>query len=258
MAAPSLRETQQLFVASLTNATNTQPLSTMIDNSYGASPHDRIAVYTDAYYLRLQEVLSEEYSHTLHLLGDDAFTSLARAYVMAHRSKNPSVIWFGRDFPDFLVRACADMAWLAEVARLEWLHIEVFCAPASHFLALTELAAIPPDQWAEISFTPVPSLRCLECRWPVDRLWAQESTAGIEAKATSLRVWRNADYQVRHARMDHREAVALELMRHGAAFGAIVEVFGDTPEAPADAASLLGRWLADGLISEVAPPRLRA
>jgi hypothetical protein len=251
MDAPPLRETQQLFLASLVTDAQNPNFTAIVDDSFGAARPERIAVYTEAYFLRLQAVLLEDFPRTVRLLDEDALGRIIRRYIAEHPSRNPSAIWFGRDFPAFLARTCLDMPWLAPVAKLEWSRIEAFCAPESPVLTLNRLAATPPDTWATLCFECVPSATRLDSRWPADRLWDGESVTSVEVEATSLRVWRNVDHQVRHARMDHREAAAFTRMQQREPFAAIVEVFGDEPEAAASAASLLGRWLADGLISDV-------
>jgi hypothetical protein len=251
MDAPSLRETQQLFLASLVTDGENPNFTAIVDDSFGAARPERIAVYTEGYFLRLQAVLFEDFPRTVRLLDEDALARVTRRYIAEHPSRNPSAIWFGRDFPAFLARTCPHMPWLGPVAKLEWCRVEAFCAPESPVLTLNTLAAIPPETWATLSFEPVPSVSRLDCRWPADRLWTGESVGNVEAGATSLRVWRNIDHQVRHARMEHREAAAFTRMQQGEPFAAIVEVFSDEPEAAASAASLLGRWLADGLISDV-------
>jgi hypothetical protein len=249
MIAPPLREVQQLFVASLGNGQEVTNLSKIVD-SREPDPCERIGVYVDAYFLRLKEVLSEDFPHTLRLLGDDGFARLARAYIAHCPSQDPSLIWFGQKFPEFLRTACPRQPWQAELAKLEWFRIEAFSAPACHVLTLADLAKIPAAEWAEIRFAPVLSFRFVDCQWAVHDLWAGESAASVELQPTSLRVWRNADYQVLHARIDDLEAAALRRLIDKRPFAEIIEVFADSPHAPSQAASLLGRWLVDGLLSK--------
>jgi hypothetical protein len=249
MNAPPLREVQQLFVASLGNGPEVRNLSALVD-SREPECRKRIGVYVNAYFLRLKEVLSEDFPRTLRVLGHDAFARLVPEYIAHYPSQDPSLIWFGQKFPEFLRTASVKQPWLAELANLEWSRIEAFSAPPCDILTLADLAKIPAAEWAAIRFAPVLSLRFLHCQWAVHDLLVGESAACVKVQRTSLRVWRNADYQVLHAHMDDLEAAARRRVIDKRPFAEVIEVYADTPHAPAQAASLLARWLADGLLSE--------
>ena len=73
---------------------------------------------------------------------------------------------------------------------------------------------------------------------------------------TALRVWRSG-FSVYHAVMDAREEAALASLVAGDGFAAVCEAFADLPaeEAAATAASLLVRWVEDGMVCSLEPER---
>ena len=61
----------------------------------------RLAIYRDAYRLRLIEVLGNDYDVLHAYLGDELFDALAGEYVAAHPSTFRNVRWFGGQFLRF-------------------------------------------------------------------------------------------------------------------------------------------------------------
>jgi hypothetical protein len=249
MDAPSLHEIQDLFAAGLGgDESSASRLVELIDGSYGAAPATRAEIYQRAYFLRLGQVLRADFPRTHELLGDDRFSSVARDYIRAHPSQHPSVTWFGRHFADFLAKVCFETQCAAESAHLEWLMIEAAYSSASPSVTIADLAAIEPRHWGELTFTPVASLRLCVTGWPVHRLWGGESSQSLGPRRTATRIWRKPNDLVAWAEMEEAEETALLRMLQGKPFDRIVEVFAHAPEAPRQAAALLGRWLGDGLL----------
>lgn len=57
------------------------------------------------------------------LVGEDAFALLARAYRLAHPPRRGDLVWLGEGLADFIAAdpQLADVPYLADMARLEWL-----------------------------------------------------------------------------------------------------------------------------------------
>ena len=92
---------------------------------------DRLAIYRNAYQVRLVDALHATYPVLHGLLGDEAWVEMGFAYVAAHPSVFRSIRWYGRELPQYLAAAApySDAPILSEVATLEWTLAEVFDAP---------------------------------------------------------------------------------------------------------------------------------
>jgi hypothetical protein len=214
----------------------------------------RIQVYADAYYLRLRDVLIEDFPTVAKILGAEKFERLAQDYLRAFPSEHPSVRHLGRAMAEYIGSRSDLPSYLADLAQLEWAMIDAFDAPNSSSLNAESLREIQADRWPALRFAPIPTLRVICSGWPIHELWSDEEPGAISAAPTVLRVWRRPNYQVRHAPMDSHEAQALNRLMSGAPFAMICDAYGDLPEYEAahESIATFARWLADGLIASAA------
>src|SRR5262249_1794194 len=119
-------------------------------------------------------------------------------------------------------------------------------------LTAEALRAVASADWPDLRFTPIPALVILRADWPVHDVWEGTDTVSAPA-AACLRVWRSKDYRVYHARMDARDAEALDRLIAGEPFAEICAAFADLAplEGTQRATALLVRWLEDGIIASV-------
>jgi hypothetical protein len=213
----------------------------------------RIRVYSDAYYLRLRDVLREDFPRLAALLGSERFEDAASGYLEVFPSKQPSVRHLGRAVAEFLRRREDIPKCLADLAQLEWARVEVFDAPDAESATIGDFVSVPPDAWPALRFSTIPALQTLRAQYPVHQLWSGDESLDVAAANTSIRVWRANDCRVFHAPMDERESAALRKMISGEPFAAICETFADLPaaEAAEEATALLARWIEDGIIGRV-------
>jgi hypothetical protein len=217
---------------------------------------ERLDVYANMYFYRLLDCLKEDYPALAVVLGKGRFHDLITDYLLAHPSDHPSVRFVGRHLPAFVAShgVLAERADLADLARLEWAHLDAFDAPDAAPIAADRLSALPPSAWAELRLRVTPSLRVLELGFAV--LAVRDAVdRGAEPPAASeqpgaVRVWRR-DHRVRHREMDAAEARALSLVASGGRFAEVCEgvaaATGPDDAAAANAA-LVARWIGDGLI----------
>src|SRR5207302_663705 len=151
------------------------------------------------------------------------FADVVRAYLARHPSTEPSVRHLGRALSGFL--AGVEPAWLADLARLEWARLEVFDAPDASPLTLDDLRAVPPEEWPDLRFAPLPALARVVADWPVHELWSDPSRP-VAPVRTALRVWRDG-FLVYQAPMDAVEEAGFGHLLAGAPFAALCETVGD-------------------------------
>ena len=116
---------------------------------------ERIAIYQNAYMIRLQECMQGDFQAVRAVAGHKPFAELVRAYLERHPSQHWSLNPLGRHFARFL----AEKPLLAQLATLEWAMQEVFEAPHSAPLAADALQRIAPEAWARTRLVPIEALR---------------------------------------------------------------------------------------------------
>jgi hypothetical protein len=255
---PSLHEVQRLFWESVAVRPGRDSIApALVRLVRGADDSDRktrIRVYSDAYYLRLRDVLREDFPKVTALLGD-RFDDVVAGYLETFPSEQPSVRHLGRALAEFLRNRKDIPRCLADLAELEWARVEVFDAPDTDAECATidDLASVPADAWPFLRFSTIPAIQTLRAQYSVHELWSGSKSLEVSPNDTSLRIWRKNDFLVLHAPMDERESAALHKMISGEPFAAICETFADLPEmvAAQEATGRLARWIEDGIIARI-------
>jgi hypothetical protein len=227
---------------------------------------ERLAIYRNAYQVRLIDALHETYPVLHGLLGDEAWIEMGEAYVAAHPSVFRSIRWYGRELPNFLgqFEPFANAPILGEVALLEWTLAEVFDAADAEPLQRTALAAVEPCAWGSLTLDFHPSLRRLSFSWNTAAVWKamslDETPPSPELADAPLPwlLWRQ-NLQNYFRSLNVAESAALDAAQAGGNFAQICEsLTALVPEAeiPAAAASFLGAWADSGIIVGIgsAPP----
>ncbi|GHC11346.1 DNA-binding domain-containing protein [Thermomonas carbonis] len=221
---------------------------------HGETRDDRLRIYADAYRLRLADVLGQDYPATQAVLGDARFDALADAYLRAHPSTRPSVRHFGHAFADWLASRREVPRKISDLARFEWQQGEVFDAADADALGFDAIATLPAQSWPALQLKLHPATRLLALRTnaadvvdararglPLPRLRDRATTHWL--------LWRNAA-DVHWRRLDLDEAEALQAIQCGDTFARLCErSHARHADGALRAASLLKRWLADGVLA---------
>lgn len=218
----------------------------------------RLAIYRNAYQVRLIDALHETYPVLHGLLGDEAWVEMGEAYVAAHPSVFRSIRWYGQEVPQFLSASSpyADAPILAEIALLEWTLAEVFDSPDAAPLKRDALSEVEPAAWGSITLGLHPSLRRLDLSWNTAAVWKamslDETPPRPELAASPLPwlLWRQ-NLQNYFRSLNPVESAALDAAQAGRNFAQICEslcALIPEHEIPAAAASLLGAWADSGII----------
>ena len=224
----------------------------------------RLDIYANGYRLRLIEILDADYPALHTLAGDLLFDQLARAYIAAHPSVFPNARWFGVHLPRFLANDVAFVSQpaLAEMAAFEWAMSLAFDSADDPLLDIAELASLPGDAWSTVGFCLHSSLQRLELAWNVPAFWRaatkdeQLPEPELSPNAVPWLVWRR-ELTTYFRSLDADEAAALRAIAGSVNFADMCEILCDWHEpddVPALAMTLLKRWIADGLISNLRSP----
>ena len=218
----------------------------------------RLDVYRHAYGSRLVEVLAADFPALRGSLGPDRFAALAHGYVRAHPSRHRNVRWYGADFPAFVT--IAQDAAAGDLARLEWMLGLAFDATDAPVMTHVTLATIPPQGWATARFVLHPSAQRADLLADTAPAWRrlqlEETSPTFEGETgtTPLVIWRK--HLEPHFRpLAEDEAWVIDATMRGESFAAVCEglcQWHEPEDAANRAATLLGNWIGDGLISSVA------
>lgn len=226
-----------------------------------AAPETQLSVYTNAYHLRLREVLVLDYPVLAAALGVDAFDALAHAYIEAHPSKGYSLRSFGSQLAAFLYKQpdYRETLVLAELATFEWQLGQAFDAVNDPVITTDSIKQIPPDDWPGLQFVFHASVQRIDFGWNTPELWKahKADTTPPELRENVAPVpwliWRQ-DLTIRFRSLENDEELFFNAAQQGATFAEICDVLSaSTPpeNVPLRAASILKRWISDGLVSRI-------
>ncbi|MEP6941866.1 MAG: DNA-binding domain-containing protein [Betaproteobacteria bacterium] len=224
----------------------------------------RIAVYRNNIFGNYRKVLAATYPVVRRLVGGPFFDAATEHFVRAYPSTRGDVNGYGGDLAFFLTTyaPARALAYLPDVARLEWAIDQAAIAADASPMDLAALAAVAPELLSELRMRVHPSLRLLVSRFPLLALWQSnqpdhdgDGRVDLESGGESLLVARGAD------------GVAIERIARGA-FALLAALsanrtLGDASEAAAvadaqfDLAAALRRLVANQILVAFAAPTAR-
>lgn len=168
---PSLREFQTAFRDGIFGAGDGQ--ATAFIRANGMAPEDRLAIYRNNIFHNYEEALRAVYPVVERLVGEEFFRHAAHEYVGRNPSFSNDVHCYGGQFGVFLAgfAPARALAYLADVARLEWLWHECFHGAEHGPLAIERLADVPESSYGALQFELHPACRLLASLYPVHRIW---------------------------------------------------------------------------------------
>src|SRR2546425_12390395 len=136
---PSLRELQHAVRMSLVEREDSVAASYIVDD--GLAPERRLSVYRNTFASNLASALRLSYPAVHRLVGDEFFEGAARIFVHERPPASAYLDEYGAEFAEFLARfpPAASLAYLADVARLEWAANRALHAPDEEPLDVTRL-----------------------------------------------------------------------------------------------------------------------
>ncbi len=164
-----LHALQSAFERYLFHGDNEAILAAAVCSTSVCPAEPRLDVYRNAYYIRLQEALANNFPVLLAVLGDAAFGRTTAAWLKARPSRHFALQCLGTDLADWLREQ--DRHTLADLAALEWAILRAFDAADAAPLPAPALADMAPESWSSLSVGPVPSLRLLSLSSNADACW---------------------------------------------------------------------------------------
>lgn len=249
--ADSLAGMQQLFSEALFQPDHEQLL---LRHCKGEHLQHRLALYRGNLTTTWQKTLGQVYPVVRQLVGDDFFAGLARAHGMRQPSDNPDLNHFGAGFASFLATfaPAAELPYLPDMARLEWLLHRAHHADAAPAMNAQQLAALAPLQLEAARWRLHPAATLFTSRWDIPGLWLahQPDAPGFPAELgqTSHAIVSRPQWQAQLLVLDSASHAALALLADGGRVGAALDAAFDN-DGDFDLAGALRLWMEGGLIA---------
>lgn len=183
MPMPTLAEIQAAFRRALLDEAEEGALAVLVEEGPA-----RIAVYRNTVFASLNDVLRDTFPAVCRLVDERFFAYVAHEFIRRHPPRSAVLAEYGDAFAEFLAEfpPCRDLAYLADVARLEWLMRRAATAGDATALTATSLAGIAPDETPRLRLGLHPSLGFLASPWPVDRIWRANRRGATAEETISL------------------------------------------------------------------------
>jgi hypothetical protein len=228
---------------------------------FGADAERRLGIYRNAYRARLMSCLKMSFEKTWSWVGDDAFDTAARQHIILHPPSSWTLDVYGAGFDTTLEALFADDAEVAELAWIEWAMQRAFGAPDEDTVDAAAFQRMIGEgaQWDAMPIVFAGSLSLRTVRTNATGIWqaiadgAPPPSVELLPEPAGLSVWRK--HLSPHYRLtDQLELDLIDTLRAGTPFGSVCALLGKTigeEAAVARAGSLLGTWLADGMIARI-------
>jgi hypothetical protein len=167
----SLREAQRGFSSAILADDSAAIHARILPGRFGTERH--LQIYRNNVYAGLTDALVAVYPVIARLVGEDCFRGCGYHYVRDAPPTSGNLHDFGEHFPEFLssFEPVRELAYLPDVARLEWAWHLAFHAADAAALSLDALAQVAPEKYGALRFALHPSARLLASDYPVLRIW---------------------------------------------------------------------------------------
>lgn len=231
-----------------------------VRQQFGLPATERLAIYYNAYRIRLRDAMSDAFGKTHSYLGDDMFHAFCEDYIATYPSQHRNLRWYGAQFPTFLASRLPEHPVVAELAAFEWALGLAFDAEDAPVLVLDDLRSLTEEDWEHLGFACHPSLHFLSMQWNAVAIWLalneeQDPPAAVKDEAASCwLVWRK-DLQAHFRSLASEEQNALQGLMQEHSFSEVCAIAAESnPAITPQIAGWLQTWVADEMLSRIRLP----
>lgn len=184
---------------------------------------DAGAIYRNNFFSNLSSALAEVYPVVCRLVGSDFFVQMTKPFISTYPSRSGDIQNFGAEFADFICayEPTAELAYLPEVARLEWLCHKAFHAADCGDTAIAKVLQTPHQQYGQLRFVLHPACHLHESGYPVAaiRRANQPGSAADEeielADSAEYLLVRRPIFEIEILSLPRAQFIALEMIACG-------------------------------------------
>ena len=184
MTSSQLRELQADFCEFLQHGRHENRIAVQLRPPSSYESAERLDVYRNAYFIRLEKALAHDFPVTTIVLGQKVFARIAADYVLAQPSSHPSLRQAGRDLPDWLRNRSGSA--VGDLAAIEWAVMQVFDGPDCVPAKADCLDGIAPTAWQRLLISLAPTLSIMALTSNADRVWLAHGEQ-VDLQQTSTR-----------------------------------------------------------------------
>jgi Putative DNA-binding domain len=186
----------------------------------------RLNIYRNNVFSNYRSALEAIYPAIFSLVGADYFRAAAYRYVEHYPSFSGDIHHYGEQFAKLLesLPGAADLAYLPDVARLEWAIHAAFHAADCERLDLSRLQSIVPDDYSKLRFALNPAARLLKSDFPIRKIWQVnlpdyqgDQHVDLSEGGENLLIMRR-NFVMEVEAISSTEAVALDSFKRGETF----------------------------------------
>ncbi|AKU22133.1 DUF692 family multinuclear iron-containing protein [Massilia sp. NR 4-1] len=223
----------------------------------GAHLEHRFALYRGNLSATWEKALHAAYPVIAQLVGEEFFGGLARSYGRAHPSDDGDLNRFGAQFAAFLTDfvPAAELPYLPDMARLEWLLHRAHYAPAAEGISAAELSAVPPEQIEARRLLLHPACALSASSWAVVPLWLAHQADSAQAfpaqmAQASYGLVCRPQWRTQLVPLSAAQHAALQVLARQGSFGAALDAAFELDE-EFDVAGTLQQWLTHAVITKI-------
>jgi hypothetical protein len=229
----------------------------------GMPARERLAIYRNNVFASLTDVLKQTFPAVVRIVDERFFSYAAHEFIAQHPPGKPSLLEYGGGFPHFLAAfpPARELAYLADVARFEWLMNMTAHAMDAELASVDALTQVAPEDAERLTFRLDPSLGYLASPFPVDAIWRANRSCDSGNAVIDLAsggVWlevRRRDGDVVFRKLDEAPFAFRQALATDAPLGAAL-TRALTIDPGFSSSDALGALFAEGAIAAVTLPTL--
>jgi len=221
---------------------------------------DRLAVYSDAYYLRLVDILAKEFPRLKKFCGEEKFDEAAFRYLDQYPSQHYSLYRFANHFSGFLKTYFNGEPMIAELAIFERALSDVLLAGNGQRIGVQALRDLTSEQWPVMKLILHPAVQAIALTLNVPDIWralnTEQTLPEIKSSPSAYLIWR-FHQQPYFAAITPEQLRIFTAIQCGDCFAEICEdLIGHLEEEKIGAyvAGVLQQWLTSGIFTQVQIP----
>lgn len=248
-SAPPLRAEQNRMQDAILKGGDTAPADWIRDKQ-DFGPDAQLAVYTNGYRLRLQDVTMQDYPALRVWLGHEKMKTLVQNYVEA----TPSGFYDAGLYPAALPGFINDDPVAIELATLERAIAQTATAPETRPLTPAHLEGLSPDALMARPLHLRAALTLLDFIHDINTLYTacmdNDAPSHVTAAPSFLAVFRH-EGTVWRLPLDKDEYNLLKFLQQGASLGAAIDALPcDEDTLAANLPAWIARWMANGILAQ--------